>query len=137
MTAEALLFISRRLEGVADEAMPNAALRDYLLELSRFAKKEAGLEPVADDLAPPTPVKVMGVECLRKGDVVCRWWQDGTPPPFNDVFQVLYVHRKERKVTAVAVDGTQITLRPWNFSHRWPREVARKLSIPWRYRITW
>lgn len=133
MTTEALLYIARELERLA--ADPDGIWKDEVLRLAKFAKAEAGVPQPAEQA--PKMERIVSISKLKKGDVVLRHWgQDGVPP-LNDVYQVLKVSRRAHLVSVLSVDGQQLTFKPWDVSYFMPREQAKLLSIPWRFRITW
>lgn len=133
MTTEALLYIARGLERLA--ADPDGIWKDEVLRLAKFAKAEAGVPQPAEQA--PKMESIVSISKLKKGDVVFRHWgQDGVPP-LNDVYQVLKVSRRAHLVSVLSVDGQQLTFKPWDVSYFMPREQAKRLSIPWRFRITW
>ena len=132
MTAEALLVIAEQLEVLAkDKDMP-VGVGFELVRLAKQARLQAGGQEESDV---PIPLGSGGAALhgICRGDVLALPWEEEHIPQADRLYKVVRVHRREKRVTVVSINGTQFTRPACEFAHRWPRIEARKLPIRWRF----
>jgi hypothetical protein len=131
MTTHALLHIAQELERMATD--PDGAWPDELQRLAKFARGEAGEVPSGEHPSPEV-LDRLDIGRISRGDVLARAWpEDGTLPADDQLYMVVRAHRKGRRVSVVDMSGVQLLLPLCEFTHRWPRDVAKNLHFAWRF----
>jgi len=133
MTMQALLHIAHELERMAKD--PDGPFKDELVRLASFARGEAGQVPTGEHPSPEVLAQI-DIGRICRGDVLARAWpEDGTLPADDELYLVVRAHRKGRRVSVVDMKGVQLLLPLCEFTHRWPRDVAKKMPFAWRFSL--